>query len=419
MKWSLKKIIKDIRHQIDEKNRFIFKMLKIILFTFENYKKSRSDLWTSALTFYSLLTIVPVIAIGFVIARGFGGENILKEELYNHFFLQGKILDQLLKFSQNTVDNAKGGLIAGAGFLFLIWSVIKIFSVIEKSFNEIWKVQESRTLVRKLTDYMAIIFLFPLIIILSNGIAAVLQVFFLKINPQLVWVLNFIPQFLLVSFLTLIYLIIPNTKVKLSTALIAGIFTGIVFQITQSVFIYIQMSLLNYNAIYGSFSLIPIFIMWQKVVWFIIILGAHLSFIIQNSYKYSYTINEINLSFKSKRDISLLCLYYQIKNYETNSLPMSTSDLAHKLDISIGITQDILNSLVKAGFLLEVVTPSEERKYIIAKNIENLTLGYILSKMDEIGFNQDVGEESKVILEVIDKTRVDFKYDTLLKDIKI
>jgi membrane protein len=402
-----------------ESNKFVFKVLKLILFTFENYKKSRSDLWTSALTFYSLLTIVPVIAIGFVIARGFGGEKILKEELYNNFFLQGKVLDKLLMFSQNTVDNAKGGLIAGAGFVFLIWSVIKIFSVIEKSFNEIWKVQESRSFVRKLTDYMAIIFLFPLILVLSNGISAILQATISNVNPEYMWFLNFIPQFLLIAFLTLIYLIIPNTKVKFSTALIAGVFTGIVYQITQSGFIYIQVSLLNYNAIYGSFSLIPIFIMWQKVVWFIILLGAHLSFIIQNSYKYSYTINEVNLSFKSKRSIALLCLYYQIKNYESNNPPMSTSDIAHKLDISIGITQDILNTLVKAQFLLEVVTASEERKYTIAQNIDDLTLGYILSRMSEIGYNQEVGVESKVILEKIEKVRLEFKYDTLLRDIEL
>ena len=309
MKLTIKKFIQGIRKQISQSNKLIFKILKLILFTFENYKKSRSDLWSSALTFYSLLTIVPVIAIAFVVTRGFGVEKLIKDELYKTFFLQDEILDQILIFSQRTLENTKGELIAGTGILFLIWSVVKIFSAVEKSFNEIWKVQESRSFVRKLTDYMSLIFLFPLIVVLSNGLSAILQIFILKIYPDLIEILNFIPQILIIIFFTLIYLIIPNTKVKLSTAFIAGLFSGIVFQMTQSVFIYLQVSLLNYNAIYGSFSLIPIFIMWQKVVWFIILLGAHLSFIIQNSYKYSYTINEINLNFSSKRDISIICIY--------------------------------------------------------------------------------------------------------------
>ncbi|UUV18191.1 YihY/virulence factor BrkB family protein [Fusobacteria bacterium ZRK30] len=417
MKLTIKKFIQGIRKQISQSNKLIFKILKLILFTFENYKKSRSDLWSSALTFYSLLTIVPVIAIAFVVTRGFGVEKLIKDELYKTFFLQDEILDQILIFSQRTLENTKGELIAGTGILFLIWSVIKIFSAVEKSFNEIWKVQESRSFVRKLTDYMSLIFLFPLIVVLSNGLSAILQIFILKIYPGLIEVLNFIPQVLIIIFFTLIYLIIPNTKVKLSTAFIAGVFSGVVFQITQSIFIHLQVSLLNYNAIYGSFSLIPIFIMWQKIVWFIILLGAHLSFIIQNSYKYSYTINEINLNFSSKRDISIICIYYLVKNYEENKPPMSTNELSHKLGIAIGVTQDILNMLAKSNFIVEIVTSSDERKYKLSKNIDILSIGYIISEITEIGYSQKVGDESKDILEKIESAIENFQYDLLLKDI--
>jgi len=413
------KYIKKIRDLISQNDSRVIKMLKLILFTFENYKKSRSDLWTSALTFYSLLTIVPVIAIGFVITEGFGVEKILKEELYNNFFVQDEILDKILLFAQHTLDNSKGGLIAGTGTLFLIWSVVKIFSVIEKSFNEIWKVEESRTIVRKLTDYMSLIFLFPVVIVLSNGFVTILQMFMTKIDSRLLWVLNLSPNILIIVFFTLIYLIIPNTKVKFSTALIAGIFSGVVFQITQIVFIKMQMSILNYNAIYGSFSLIPIFIMWQKILWFIVLLGAHLSFIIQNSYKYSYTINEINLNFASKKDISILCIYYLIENYKKNQPPMSTNELSYKLGIAIGITQDILNMLVKSKFLVEVVTPTDERRYKLAKNIDDLSVKYITNRIAMVGHHQKLGKESRKILRIINKKYLESDSKVLLKDIEI
>ena len=136
MELNIKKFIKDIRKQISESNKFIFKILKLIIFTFENYKKSRSDLWSSALAFYSLLTIVPVIAIAFVVTKGFGIEKLIRDELYKTFFLQDELLDQILIFSHRTLENAKGELIAGTGFLFLIWSVIKILSIAENPFDK-------------------------------------------------------------------------------------------------------------------------------------------------------------------------------------------------------------------------------------------------------------------------------------------
>ncbi|MCK5780362.1 MAG: YihY/virulence factor BrkB family protein [Psychrilyobacter sp.] len=417
MEFHFQKFIKKIRLQISQSNKIVFKILKLILFTFENYKKSRSELWSSALTFYSLLTIVPVIAIAFVITQGFGIEKALEEGLAKNFFLQGKVLDQILKFSHNTLNHTKNGLIAGTGILFLSWSVIKIFSVVEKSFNEIWKVEESRTFIRKLTDYMSIIFLFPIVLIMSNGLTTILQVFIKTNNPSWVYLLNSIPQLLTVIFFTLIYLIVPNTKVKLSSAIFAGVFSGILFHITQFIFVYIQLKLLNYNAIYGSFSLIPIYIMWQKIMWLIILLGAHLSFIIQNSYKYAYTINEVKLSASSKRDISFLILYYLIKNYEENDESLSTGDIAYKLGISIGVTQDMLNVLKKLKFIVEIVNSTENRQYKLSRNVNEMTLGCVITDLSSLGYSEKFNDESKKILEQLEVKRSNHELDILIKDI--
>ncbi len=414
---KIKELIEKLQEKISESDKFIFKILKLIVFTFENYIKSRSGLWTLTLTYYTLFTIVPVLAIVFVITKGFGAEKILKDELYKSFFIQGEVLDQLIIFAQQALQNAKGGVIAGTGTLFLLWSVIRIFTVIEKSFNEIWKVEESRRPVRKLTDYMSLVVLFPAVIILSNGVTTVLQLFILKIDQRLLMILNFAPHIITTIFFTLMYLIIPNTKVKFKTAAISGIFSGVVFHITQWGFTMAQVNILSYNAVYGSFSLIPIFILWQKILWFIVLLGAHLSFIIQNSYKYSYTINEVNLSFASKLELSLLCIYCHIKNYENNEPSMSTKDVACYLGVSIGVTQDILNNLAKTGFLVEVVTSSDSRKYKIAKNINELSLGYVIKELSSVGYVQKVGGEAKEISEKLTRLIGEYKYESLLKDI--
>jgi len=396
----------------------IIRVVRMSFFALENYKKTKSNLWASSLSYYSLLSIVPFLAIAFSIAKGLGADALIKKEILQNSPLQPDALEKLLTFSDKLMASAKGGIIAGAGLLFLGWSVIKIFSLVEKSFNEIWGVKRGRVFIRKFTDYFSIVLLFPMVMLLSNGLIAAVQIYFLEREGVVSFVIKLTPYLLMVFFFTFIYLIIPNTKVKITNAFIAGLFTTVLYNIIQYVLLSSQVFLLNYNKIYGSFSVVPVFIIWQKTIWFIIILGAHLSFILQNSYKFGYTIGEARMCIRSKREALFAIVYILIQNYKEEKPPLNIEELGHRLYISMGEVGQLVEALLDVDIILEVSTPSEERLFKINKNINTFTLGKFIEIIETYGHSRKIGgEELEEVMTKFGQSYRTREWDILIRDL--
>jgi membrane protein len=420
---DIKTIYKNIKNEslykYDSSKKRLINLIRIGIFTVENYRRIRSNLWASSISYYALLSIVPLLAIAFSIAKGLGADELIKNQILLNSPLQADALEKLLIFSEKLIISAKSGVIAGVGFIFLGWSVIKIFSLIERSFNEIWGIKRQRTLIRKFTDYFSIVIMFPFVLLLSNGIVTTLQLHFIEKESPLAFIIQWIPYLLLISFFTMIYLIIPNTKVKFSHGLIAGIVIGILFQGLQLSMIKFQVILLNYNKIYGSFSIIPIFMIWQKIVWSIIILGAHLSFILQNSYKFGHTLEGINLAFFSKRDLLLIICSIMSKNYEEEGPPITSNLIAEKLSIATGTIGEMLEILLNLDIIVEVFSTTEEREFKIKKNINTFTLGEFIQTLENYGFMQNIQGDEEISNSLINFHKVykNNQWETLIKDI--
>ncbi len=394
-------------------------LLKLFLLAAENYTKTRSNLWAAALSFYSLLSIVPIIAIAFGIAKNFGVEELVKQQILKNFPLQEQILQRIFILAQRVLDDTKGGVIAGTGLLFLIWSVIKIFSLVEKSFNEIWKVNKARTIIRKLTDYLSIVILLPIIVVATNVISTYFEIHTMNLNGIALSSLKFLPYLLFCLFLTLIYMIIPNTRVKPASAFIGGLVAGILLQILQTVYIKLQLGILNYNKIYGSFSILPIFFIWQRFTWLFVLLGAHVSFVTQNSYKYTSLVKLENLNYSSKRSLIFLMTYIFVKNYEEDKPILTTELIAENLGLSISLVQEILNLLVELQVVIEVSTSEEIRAYQINKNINQLTLSKLNYILEKHGLTElpVLDENLKRVECELDRFIKENQLDVLLKEI--
>lgn len=419
-KWSTlhKQLIDKSLYEYNSNKTKIIRIVRMAFFALENYKKTKSNLWASSLSFYSLLSIVPLLAIAFSIAKGLGADALIKEEILKNSPLQPEALEKLLTFSDKLLDSAKGGIMAGAGILFLGWSVIKIFSLVERSFNEIWGVKRGRVFVRKFTDYFSIVFLFPMVMLLSNGLIATMQIYFLEREGIVSTVIKLTPYILMVLFFTLIYLIIPNTKVKLTNAFVAGMFTALLYNLIQFILLRSQVFLLNYNKIYGSFSVVPIFIIWQKAIWFIIILGAHLSFILQNSYKFGYTIGEARMCIRSRREALFAIVYILTQNYRMEKPPLSIEELGYRLSISMGEVGQLVEALLDVDIILEVSTPSEERLFKINKNINTFTLGKFIEIIETYGHSRKIGgEEMEETMERFNQIYKNREWNILIKDL--
>ncbi|HEY1038736.1 MAG TPA: YihY/virulence factor BrkB family protein, partial [Bacteroidia bacterium] len=274
--------------KLDKKQGFLIKQLRIFTLAIKGFNEDKCLLKASALTYYLLFSIVPIIALAFAIAKGFGFEKKLEENLLQDLSEQKEVLTQVFTYANEMLSNAKGGIIAGVGVVLLLWSVMKLLGNIEDSFNEIWEIKKSRSFVRKFTDYLSIILIAPIFIIVSGSITVILKSqvdsamhdysWLQTIGPVFRVLLKLLSFLLITGLFTFIYMVLPNTKVKVGSAFKAAIVAAILFELLEWGYITFQIGVAQYNAIYGSFAALPLFLVWVQYSWFIVLFGAELAF---------------------------------------------------------------------------------------------------------------------------------------------
>ncbi len=405
---NFKDIISDVIHfitvdiwripleELPKRKSFFYRQLRIILLAFRGFMEDKVQLRASALTYYSMLAIVPVLAMIFGIAKGFGIEHKVSEELIKNFHGQEAVLNWAINFANKMLEMTKGGFIAGAGFIILLWAVIKVLGNIENAFNNIWQISKSRSFFRKLSDYLSILLIAPILIFLSGSVTVLITSRVSDISegnsvlgyigPLILFLIKFSPYFLMWVLFMLIYLIMPNTKVKFGSALLAGIVAGTLFQLVQWGYVHFQVGVSRYNAIYGSFAALPLFIIWLQISWLIVLFGAELSFAYQNVKQYEFESDTENISLSIYKKMILLMSTVIIKRFEKGEKPMTSTEISNVLKLPIRLVRRGLNELSEAGILVETVTDNpKEQGYFPAIDIHKVTVNFVLNRWEERG----------------------------------
>ncbi len=419
---------------ISRSRSFLIRQLRILVLAARGFMNDKVQLRASALTFYSLLSIIPVAAIAFAIAKGFGFDQNLKDLIVKEFETQPEVLTWLLTTADTALQETRGGYIAGVGMIILFWSVMSLLDQIESSFNHIWQIGTSRLWYRKFTDYLTMMLIAPVFIILSSSItvfistelsdfmssAPILDFF----KPLISFLVRFAPYFLAWVALTIIYMILPNTKVKFIPALVSGIIAGTILQLLQWLYIDLQFGISKLSAIYGSFAAIPLFILWLQASWIIILLGAELSFANQNVSRYEYESEALNVSSYQKRALVLMIMNMIIKNFTVGEKPISAENLSKTLNVPVRLVREILQDLRNAE-LVSVIHENEheERLYQPAMDINRLSVSYVLTRLDKKGSELQIfvkGKEYNKVTEMLDRfDKIISKsdYNILVKDL--
>jgi len=374
----------------------LYNQLRIILLAYRGFREDRVGLRASALTYYTMLSLVPVLALVFGIARGFGIENMIREQLMNNFEGQREVMEWLLDFANRMLEITRGGWIAGIGLLLLFWAVIKVLGNIERAFNQIWQISKSRSYFRKLSDYIAILIFAPILMILAGSFTVMISARISEISqgntilgyigPALVFLIRLAPYVMIWLLFMLLYLVMPNTKVKFGAALMAGIVAGTLFQVVQWGYVTFQVGVSRYNAIYGSFAALPLFMIWVQISWLIVLFGAELSFAYQNVRQYEFEADTENISLSLYRKIMLLVMHRLVKNFELGNDPLTPGRLVEALKLPVRLVRRVLDELTEAGLILETVTDDpRERGYLPALDINKITISYVLERWQERG----------------------------------
>ena len=379
-------------------------LLRLFLFSFRNFEKNNNSLKASALTFLSALSFVPIIGVLFGISHGFGLD--IKGQVLN--FLQGQemIMEKAFEYAENLLGRTRSDLITGTGILVLFFTVMRLLHNIEDIFNGIWNIKNHRSLQRKFSDYTAIVLTSPLLIFFSSSLTVFVATEVVALTHHLhlgyfSHVINFLlkllPYTLIWMLLTLFYAIMPNTKVKVHSAVIAGVLAGTIFQVLQWGYIHFQVGVSQYNAVYGSLAALPLFLIWMQISWMIILFGAEFSFSLQYLPGHTHVTRSSTLSFREKKVVSLWVLSCLIRAFREGEKPVLFGELVREVSISKEAMDSLIDDLKEMGLVAEVVLPDRynEKGYQPGMDIQSITPYLLFKKLEETSgaglFNDESG----------------------------
>ena len=405
--WHLK--IEDL----SKRKAFWTRQLKVFLITLREFNNGRVNVQASSLSFYLILSIVPIAALIFAVSSGFGIQEGIKNWLLEVMPDQQEIVNRLLSIVESAIHHARGGWVAGIGIIILLWSSMNMFVRIEEALNAIWQAKRPRSWARRFADYMSIMLIAPILLILSNGLNAIFRSYLEEV-PLIGNIYPFV--YVLISLIitwfifTLVYVVMPNVKVKVMPALTSAIIAGTVFYFVEQLYFYSQVSLSKYNAIYGSLAAIPLFLLCAKLGWQIVLLGAELSFAYQNIDSYEHEgMEKEKISHHNLTLLSLYILKNIALNFQEGGEPKPLSKLSEELGLSVRSLNVIMEALQKCGIVVEVRTEDyKDDAYVPATDVNRMTIATVLKKLEGLGDTvtidkENIPPEMERISELMDK----------------
>ncbi|MDR2388251.1 MAG: YihY family inner membrane protein [Tannerellaceae bacterium] len=368
--------------------------IKTLILALRGFAGENLSTKASALTYSSLLAIVPLLAVLIGIAKGFGFQQVVHRELLDYFPGNEMEIGKVLEFVESYLSLTQGGVFVGVGLLLLFYTVIGLISSVEETFNSIWQVSKSRPWNRKVVDYMALFLILPVLMTVSGGFSIFLSTLqntflgdFVLFTPVMEILLKVVPFLVAAIAFTAIYILLPNTKVHFLNGLIPGMMAGGAFQLFQLLYINGQIWVSRYNAIYGSFAALPLLLLWLQLSWLICLFGAEVSYASQNVKKFSFERDSRNISRRYKDFLILVIASLIVKRFAGGGKPYTADELSERYHIPLRLTTQILLLLSELGIIIEVNYGNDDRitHYQPAMDIHQISVGDLLDKMDKKG----------------------------------
>ena len=347
------------------------------------------QLRSMSLTYSTVLSIVPAFALLVAIGRGFGLSDLLQDPLYNFFPSQHQVISTGLQFVDSYLSSATQGLFVGVGIVVLLWTISSLLSYIEDAFNTIWHVKQQRSFFQKITDYIAICLIIPILMICSSGVSIFMSTVIQDnihlpfLTPMINNLLELVPLVLTWLAFTLSYFLIPNTKVQFKYAAISGTIIAIGFLVLQELFLSGQIYVSKYNAIYGSFAFLPLLLIWLQLVWTITLAGAVICFSSQNIFEFSFASEISRISNNYKWRLTLAVMTIAVQRFLKEKMPLTPHQIAVEYGLPITLVSDAAHKLVGCGLLMKVVTKGSDDEFAIAPGIEpsRITIGLVMERI--------------------------------------
>ncbi len=369
----------------------------------ENFVK----LQAMALAFKTLLSLAPLLAVVFSILKGFGAHNRIEPALTQALAPLGEKGQEITSHLIEFVDKMSASALGSVGFVTLFITVISLLGTIEQAFNSIWHVKAPRKLARKFSDYLSVILVGPVLIFAAVTITATLQsntfvrnlLAFEPFGTVLLTLLRFVPYLTLWGAFTFFYLFIPNTRVRLRSALIGGLVAAVLWQTVGWGFAKFVASSTHYYAIYSSFAILLLFLLWLHIGWVIVLLGAQVSHAHQHIRFYYPNRESLARSAVGRQKLALETILLIGRNFFNGLKPLNIAELSSRLQIPAALVKDFLEMFQHRRLLL---TLAEEETFVLGRPAEQITLKEIFDCVANHG-----GERQLAVFPGADETGVD------------
>ena len=373
--------------------RAIGNTVKVAVIAVRTFLDDKIMTRAAALTYSTLFAVVPILALIFAIARGFGFENIVNSLLENGIMKENESLSTVMQFIDGYMQYVSSGAFVGIGLLFLLWSVYSLADGIETNLNFIWHVKQSRGMGRKITDYFSLVLLIPIGIICLSGLSVLTSSILSRM--QGFQLLGGFVQFLVIALpylvagliLTGFYMFMPNTKVKFKYAIIPGFIAGCLFQALQNLYFSGQLALSSYNQIYGGFAALPLFLFWLNLSWSIILFGCELAYVAQNNDNFNYFKEPEKISRRHQDFYCLMVMACICKRFNKHLPALDRKEIGNELKIPLRYVIASLDILIEAK-LLQPVLKGDEREpaYVPTTDTNKMTVVKVLSAINCTGY---------------------------------
>ena len=375
------------------KNTIGVRLIKTLNLSIRSFLDRGLQAKSMALTYSTVLAIVPAFALLVAIGRGFGLQNMITRELYVYFPSQSEAINTALGFVDHYLNQATQGIFVGAGIIFLLWTLISLLSYIEQSFNSIWDIKRDRAFLQQITDYIAICLIIPLLMLCSSGLSIFVSAFAQDgpgapiLTPLVNVILEISPLVLVWLAFSLSFCLIPNTKVNFKYAAISGAVCAISFQVLQLLFLNGQIYVSKYNAIYGSFAFLPLLLIWLQLSWLILLFGCVLTYSLQNVFAFNFLGDLTQVSQQYMRKLSLVVITIVVHRFNKGLRPLSVNEISSEYDLPIRLVNRIVSKMHKGSLIYFVYEEKQVIGIAPARNIDTLSIGDLYRILDLVGEN--------------------------------
>lgn len=374
------------------KKRLLYRILQTLILVGRGFKDQVLVVRANSLTFALLFAFIPMMALIYAVARGFGFEELVSQQLTGSFLAEANIAPILLEWVERYLATARDGLFVGIGLVVLIWAVYAFFNMLENYFNSIWNVKKTRSFGRRMTNYVMTLLLVPILVVVTSGISIflnsteVLSSVLQSVEPLRKFMLRFIPFVATSAVFTWIFIAIPSTKVKFSSAIIPGVLMGFLYQVVQALSMYLVVLFTRMSIVYGAFSAIPLVLIWLNITCWLLLIGSALAFAIQNNDWFAYERDIETMSRRYKDYVMLYLLSVIVRRFEHGDTPQTAQEMALHHQLPIRLVSQLLTRLEDTNIVRRVyVEQEEDETFVPAMDTRLITVEMVIGRISAQG----------------------------------